>query len=57
MTLSLIRLFALLVPLAWLGGEIFGVVGIFVGVAASYLLMAGISYLALRTVLKRRRRA
>lgn len=57
MSLSLIRLFALLVPLAWLGGMLHGVVGIFVGVAVSYLLMAGISYLALRTVLKRRRRA
>lgn len=57
MTLSIIRLFALLVPLAWLGGMLFGVIGIFAGVATSYLLMGGISYLALRSVLKRRAQA
>ncbi|WP_176493429.1 MATE family efflux transporter [Cobetia sp. 5-25-4-2] len=54
MTLSLVRLFALLVPLAWLGGTLHGVVGIFAGVATSYLLMGGISYLTLRSVLRRR---
>jgi Na+-driven multidrug efflux pump len=54
MMLSLVRLFALLVPLAWLGGALYGVIGIFAGVATSYLLMGGISYLALRSVLRQR---
>ncbi|MCC5450148.1 MATE family efflux transporter [Rheinheimera sp. UJ51] len=42
--LSVIRLFVCYVPLAWLGGVMFGVVGIFIGCILANLLTAAVAY-------------
>ncbi|MCB5225953.1 MATE family efflux transporter [Alishewanella sp. 16-MA] len=42
--LSVIRLFVCYVPLAWLGGVVFGVVGIFIGCILANLLTAAVAY-------------
>lgn len=36
--IHVLRMFALLIPLAWLGSVLFGLVGLFVGLAAAHLL-------------------
>ncbi|RTR06589.1 MATE family efflux transporter [Halomonas nitroreducens] len=51
MRLSVVRLFVLTVPLAWLGGALAGPTGIFAGLLAANLLMAGLAWWQLRLVL------
>lgn len=55
MRLSVVRLFVFTVPLAWLGGQLFGTTGIFVGVLAANLLMALVAWWQIRVVLARYR--
>lgn len=52
--LSVIRLFVLFVPLAWLGGRLAGPVGIFSGMVGANLIMAVISWRQIRRLLSRR---
>lgn len=42
----LLQMFILMVPLAWIGSEVAGVSGIFVGVAIAYILGGILSYIA-----------
>ncbi|XKE43872.1 MATE family efflux transporter [Halomonas organivorans] len=51
MRLSVVRLFLLTVPLAWLGGWLGGPAGIFAGLLAANLLMAGLAWWQFRLVL------
>ncbi len=51
MRLSVVRLFVLTVPLAWLGGWLAGPAGIFSGLLAANLLMAGLAAWQLRRLL------
>lgn len=44
LTLSIIRLFIFYVPLAYLGSELFGLTGFFIGALLGNLLMASLSY-------------
>ncbi len=48
MRLSVVRLFGLLVPLAWLGGTLGGTTGVFAGMLAANALMALIAWWQLR---------
>ena len=43
--LSIMRFFVFYVPLAWLGSQLYGLTGFFVGAVAGNALMAGISWL------------
>ena len=38
--MNVLRMFALMVPLAWIGGRLYGLTGLFAGIAASHLLAA-----------------
>ncbi|CAM5211885.1 MATE family efflux transporter [Alishewanella longhuensis] len=51
--LSLFRLFICYVPLAWLGGVLFGVVGVFVGCVIANLITASVAYYWYHRVLQR----
>ncbi len=51
MRLSVVRLFALTVPLAWLGGQLAGTTGVFAGMLAANLLMGGIAWWQIRRLL------
>ncbi|MBZ9610617.1 MATE family efflux transporter [Rheinheimera maricola] len=42
--LSIIRLFVLYVPLAWLGGHLFGIAGVFVGCVIANVITAAIAW-------------
>jgi len=53
MQLSVIRLFMLTVPLAWLGGQLGGSTGVFVGVLLANLLVAGVAGYQIRRELTR----
>ncbi|MAX32362.1 MAG: MATE family efflux transporter [Halomonadaceae bacterium] len=53
MALSVVRLFVLFVPLAWLGSRLAGPQGIFTGMLTANLIMAGIAWWRLRAVLAR----
>jgi putative MATE family efflux protein len=44
LVMSTARMFAIMVPLAWLGGRIAGVTGIFAGLAIANLLSAGLAW-------------
>ncbi|MDY7115214.1 MATE family efflux transporter [Halomonas sp. SSL-5] len=55
MRLSVVRLFVLSVPLAWLGGRLAGTTGIFAGMLAANLLMALVAWWQIRVVLSRYR--
>ncbi|WP_373181741.1 MATE family efflux transporter [Halomonas campaniensis] len=55
MRLSVVRLFVLSVPLAWLGGRLVGTTGIFAGMLAANLLMALVAGWQIRRVLARYR--
>ena len=55
MRLSVVRLFVLSVPLAWLGGRLAGTTGVFAGMLMANLLMAGIAWWQTRVVLSRYR--
>lgn len=55
MRLSVVRLFVLSVPLAWLGGRLAGTTGIFAGMLAANLLMALVAGWQIRRVLARYR--
>ena len=46
--IALIRMFALSIPLAWLGAQAWGIPGLFAGLAAGNLLAGPLSYLWLR---------
>ncbi|WP_227368168.1 MATE family efflux transporter [Halomonas sp. M20] len=52
--LSVVRLFVLFVPLAWLGGYLQGPLGIFFGMMFANLIMAVISWHQMRSTLRRR---
>nr|WP_298375981.1 MATE family efflux transporter [uncultured Halomonas sp.] len=52
--LSVVRLFVLFVPLAWLGGHLGGPLGIFLGMMSANLIMAAISWHQMRRTLRRR---
>ncbi|KXS39088.1 MAG: MATE efflux family protein [Halomonadaceae bacterium T82-2] len=54
LVLSVVRLFVLTVPLAWLGGRLAGPVGIFAGMLGANLLMAMLSAWRMRRHLARR---
>lgn len=54
LALSVIRLFVLFVPLAWLGGHLAGPMGIFAGMLGANLIMAIISWCQIRSVLRHR---
>ncbi|WP_355659987.1 MATE family efflux transporter [Halomonas salifodinae] len=54
MGLSLMRLFGLFVPLAWLGGQLAGPVGIFTGMLVANLLIGLIAWWRLRVIWRRR---
>lgn len=51
--LSLFRLFICYVPLAWLGGVFFGVIGVFVGCIIANLITASVAYYWYHRVLQR----
>ncbi|MDZ7852712.1 MAG: MATE family efflux transporter [Halomonas sp.] len=53
MRLSVVRLFALTVPLAWLGGRLAGSTGVFAGMLAANLLVALLAWWQIRRVLAR----
>ncbi len=55
MRLSVVRLFVLSVPLAWLGGRLAGTTGIFAGMLVANLLMALVAWWQIRVVLARYR--
>lgn len=55
MRLSVVRLFVLSVPLAWLGGRLAGTTGIFSGMLVANLLMALVASWQIRVVLARYR--
>ena len=55
MRLSVVRLFVLSVPLAWLGGRLAGTTGIFSGMLVANLLMALVAWWQIRVVLARYR--
>ncbi len=50
-----IRLFALVIPLAWLGAQWYGIEGIFGGMAVANLLAGLLGLLALRRAFETRR--
>ncbi|SHF12738.1 putative efflux protein, MATE family [Modicisalibacter ilicicola DSM 19980] len=52
--LSVVRLFVLFVPLAWLGGQLAGPLGIFLGMMSANFVMALISWWQMRRTLRRR---
>ncbi|WP_302138732.1 MATE family efflux transporter [Halomonas alkalicola] len=52
MRLSVVRLFALTVPLAWLGGQLAGTTGVFVGMLAANLAMGLIAWWQIRRLLR-----
>ncbi|GHA83989.1 MATE family efflux transporter [Modicisalibacter luteus] len=54
LVLSVIRLFVLFVPLAWLGGRLAGPMGIFAGMLGANVIMAVISWRQIRSVLSHR---
>jgi len=56
MRLSVIRLFALTVPLAWLGSRLAGSTGIFAGILAANLLVALLAWWQIRLELARQAR-
>jgi putative MATE family efflux protein len=49
--LSLLELFGLAIPLALLGSLVFGVTGVFVAVAMSYLITGGVAWIIINRVL------
>lgn len=51
LSLSLIRLFVFYVPVAWLGGKLFGVIGIFAGGLSANVLIALTALLVFRRTL------
>jgi putative MATE family efflux protein len=51
--LTIVQMFAVYVPLAYLGASLFGVPGVFSALAASYCAAGVISFLVLRKVLER----
>lgn len=53
MILSLIRFFVCYIPLAWLGGKLAGVPGVFIGATLGNLLTAGLAYHWFRQVVQR----
>ncbi|MDI5890546.1 MATE family efflux transporter [Halomonas rhizosphaerae] len=53
MRLSVVRLFALTVPLAWLGGRLAGSTGVFAGMLAANLLVALLAWRQIRAELRR----
>ncbi|MDR5903449.1 MATE family efflux transporter [Halomonas icarae] len=55
MRLSVVRLFVLSVPLAWVGGRLAGTTGVFAGMLMANLLMAAIAWWQTRVVLSRYR--
>lgn len=55
MRLSVIRLFVLTVPLAWLGARLAGTTGVFAGMLTANLLMALVAWWQIRRVLARYR--
>ncbi|MGM0986155.1 MAG: MATE family efflux transporter [Pseudomonadota bacterium] len=57
MRLSVVRLFALTVPLAWLGGRLAGSSGVFAGMLVANLLVALVAWRQIRTELARQARA
>lgn len=44
LVLSIIRLFVFYVPLAWLGGQLYGVIGLFVGCVVANIITAAIAW-------------
>ncbi len=52
LSLSLIRLFVFYVPVAWLGGKLFGVIGIFAGGLSANVLIALTALLVFRRTLQ-----
>ncbi|GAA0570468.1 MATE family efflux transporter [Halomonas salifodinae] len=56
MGLSLVRLFGLFVPLAWLGGHLAGPMGIFAGMLVANLAIGLIAWWRLRRIWQRRHR-
>ncbi|MBN1165145.1 MAG: MATE family efflux transporter [Candidatus Krumholzibacteriota bacterium] len=55
--LSLLQIFALCIPLAWLGARFFELPGVFGGLAAAYLVSGIISYQVLRRVIRKQSQA
>jgi Na+-driven multidrug efflux pump len=53
--LSIARFFLFIVPLAWIGSEIAGLQGFFIGAFTGNLLMALLSWMTFRRVLKHER--
>ncbi len=53
--LSIVRFFLFIVPLAWIGSEIAGLQGFFIGAFTGNLLMALLSWITFRRVLKSER--
>lgn len=51
MRLSVVRLFALTVPLAWLGGRLAGTTGVFAGMLAASVVMGVIAWWQTRRLL------
>jgi Na+-driven multidrug efflux pump len=49
--LSIIRLFVFYVPMAWLGGKLFGVLGVFSGALLANVLIAAIAIFWFRRTL------
>jgi Na+-driven multidrug efflux pump len=45
LALSVVRLFVFYVPIAWLGGKLFGVLGVYGGALSANLFIALIAYL------------
>ena len=53
--LSIARFFVLIVPMAWIGSEIAGLQGFFIGAFAGNVLMALLSWITFRRILKAER--
>lgn len=51
--LSVLRLFICYVPLGWLGGVMFGVIGVFIGCIVANLITASIAYYSFNRVVQR----
>jgi len=51
--LAVVQTFVLTVPAAWLGSRIWGIRGIFAGIAVSYALSGAAAWLVLRAILRR----